>query len=195
MNLLSLLLGAMTSQSSLGSISDKTGLTDKQIRQLIMIAIPLLIRYMTSNASSGNGAQSLLGALSQHTNKKEMDVQLLEADEEDGGRIIGHILGSNKDQVTQDLASQTGIGANQVSQVLAILAPALLCGVSEAASDASVSQENTAPVITPSAGSGIFGALMGLAAGGAKDEAAQAQTQNSSTNGMALLQALLVARK
>ena len=43
MNLLSLLLGAMTSQSSLGSISDKTGLTDKQIRQLIMIAIPLLM--------------------------------------------------------------------------------------------------------------------------------------------------------
>ena len=66
MNLLGLLLSAMTSQASVGQVSGKTGLSEKQIKKLMMIAIPLLIRYMTQNASSNNGAQSLLGALMQH---------------------------------------------------------------------------------------------------------------------------------
>ena len=63
MNLLQLLLGAMTSQSSVGSVSGKTGLSDKQIKKLMALAIPLLLKYMTKNASSGNGAGGMLQSL------------------------------------------------------------------------------------------------------------------------------------
>ena len=69
MNLLSLLAGTMLSQSSVNSVSGKTGLSSKQIQKLVMLALPILIKYMTKNASSGDGALSLLGALSQHKNK------------------------------------------------------------------------------------------------------------------------------
>ena len=134
MDLLQLLLGSMTNQSSVGSVSGKTGLSDKQVKKLMALAIPLLIKYMTKNASSGNGAQSLLGALAQHTSQKDMADQLGDADEEDGGKIISHILGSNQSQVTQDLSAQTGLDSSQISQVLAIMAPALMSGVSNAAS-------------------------------------------------------------
>ena len=134
MDLLQLLLGSMTNQSSVGSVSGKTGLSDKQVKKLMALAIPLLIKYMTKNASSGNGAQSLLGALAQHTSQKDMADQLGDADEEDGGKIISHILGSNQSQVTQDLSAQTGLDVSQISQVLAIMAPALMSGVSNAAS-------------------------------------------------------------
>ena len=89
MNLLQLLLGAMTTQSSVGSVSGKTGLSNKQIQKLMMLAIPLLLKYMTGNAtSSGSGALSLLGALSQHTNKKDMAQQLNDADEDDEWALI-----------------------------------------------------------------------------------------------------------
>lgn len=181
MNLLSLLLSAMTTQSSLGQISGKTGLSEKQIKKLLMIAIPILIKYLTKNASSGSGAQSLLGALAQHKNKKEMDLQLKEADEKDGGKIINHILGNNKTEVTQNLSAQSGLTAEQVNQILAIMAPALLSGVSAAAS-----QQSTTPAATP----GIFSALLGTGA-----NTQQVQEQNDAINGMALLQALLGARK
>ena len=128
MNLLSLLAGTMLSQSSVNSVSGKTGLSSKQIQKLVMLALPILIKYMTQNASSGDGALSLLGALSQHKNNNSMDLQLKDADEEDGAKIIHHILGRKENAVTQDLSAQTGLGTDQVQQVLSILAPGLMSG-------------------------------------------------------------------
>ena len=101
--------------------------------------------------------------------------------EKDGGKIINHILGNNKTEVTQNLSAQSGLTAEQVNQILAIMAPALLSGVSEAAS-----QQSATPTATP----GIFSALLGSGA-----NTQQVQEQNDSINGMALLQALLGARK
>lgn len=191
MNLLQLLMGAMTSQSSVGSVSGKTGLSNKQVQQLMMLAIPLLLKYMTKNASSGNGAQSLLGALAQHTSQKNMDKQLDDADEDDGSKIISHILGSNQNKVTQDLSVQTGLKPDQISKVLAILAPAMMSGVSQAASTASAadaSSKPTAPSLSGLMGSGIFGSLLGL---GKKEK----DDDDPEFNGTALLQALLGAKK
>ena len=71
MNLLGLLMAAMTTKNALGQIAKKTGLSEKQIKKLMMIAIPILIKYLTKNASSGDGAHSLLGALAQHNNKED----------------------------------------------------------------------------------------------------------------------------
>ena len=63
MNLLSLLLGSMTQTSSVQSLSQKTGISDKLIKILIIAALPKIIKAMTQNASSGDGAASLLSAL------------------------------------------------------------------------------------------------------------------------------------
>lgn len=188
MNLLNLLLGSMTSQSSVNEVSGKTGLSQKQIKTLMMIAIPIIIKYLTKNASSGDGAQSLLGALTQHTNKKDMDQQLKEADEVDGGKILAHIFGKKQGKVTQDLSAQSGLTAEQVNQILAIMAPAILSGVSEAASNTTTSQQSS-PTISLGSTPGIFSALLGTAASTEKEE-----EKDSSINGMALLQALLGAK-
>ena len=196
MNLLQLLLGAMTTQSSVGSVSGKTGLSNKQIQKLMMLAIPLLLKYMTGNAtSSGSGALSLLGALSQHTNKKDMAQQLNDADEDDGGKIIGHILGNNEKKVEHDLAAQTGLNEAQIKQVLSIMAPALMSGVSEAATASAASGKPAAAAAPASplealAGSGIFGALFG---GGKKNDSANQNENDGAADGTALLQALLKA--
>jgi hypothetical protein len=190
MNLLGLLLSAMTSQASVGQVSGKTGLSEKQIKKLMMIAIPLLIRYMTQNASSNNGAQSLLGALMQHNKKDEMQLQLKDADEEDGGKIINHIFGKKKGEVTQNLSAQSGLTQEQVNQILAIMAPAILSGVSQATNDAAVSPQSAAPTISLGSTPGIFSALLGSAAASSKEE-----EQNEAINGTALLQALLNARR
>ena len=84
----------------------------------------------------------------------------------------------------------------QVNQILAIMAPALMSGVSEAASGATVSQQNTAqasPSFMPGAAPGIFSALLGTSPSTQIQEASQ--EDNSAINGVALLQALLNARK
>ena len=180
MNLLSLLASTMLSQSSVNSVSGKTGLSSKQIQRLVMLALPILIKYMTKNASSGDGALSLLGALSQHKNNNSMDLQLKDADEADGAKIIHHILGKKENAVTQDLSAQTGLGTDQIHQVLSILAPGLMSGVSNAAeanaaqaaqaAQAASAHQPANPFASLLTGGGIFGSILG----GGKEEASSA---------------------
>ena len=138
MSLLSTLLGSMTSQSSVQSLSGNTGLSGKQISALLTLALPILLKAMTSNASSQQGASSLLGALSQHTNpgNKSTAQQIDEADTGDGEKIIHHILGKDTDKVVNQLAGQTDLSTDQVNSVLAQMAPALLSGVNDATNQA-----------------------------------------------------------
>ncbi|MBQ2545767.1 MAG: DUF937 domain-containing protein [Clostridia bacterium] len=94
MSLLSTLIGSMSTDESAEAISRKTGVSKSLVGMLISAALPLLIKKLTSNASSQTGAASLLGALSQHTDTSSIANQISNADTADGNAIIGHILGS-----------------------------------------------------------------------------------------------------
>jgi len=136
MSLLSLLLKSLTSQSSLNTLSNQTGASSDQINKLLILAVPLLLKYLTKNASTEAGALSLLGALGQHKGRKALSKQLVDADTEDGELILGHILGKKEDAVTKDLAAKSGMDEKQVLAILASIAPALLTGISAAAKSA-----------------------------------------------------------
>ena len=176
MDLLSMLMGSMTSGDSVNAMSQKTGASSKQIKMLIALALPILIKYLTKNASSQSGAQSLLGALTQHTNKKSMADQIADADEEDGKKILNHILGQNSGSVASDLAGQTGLSGDQVMQILGNMAPSMMSGLS-AATNAGAQQQ---------ADSGFdFTDLLGMFGG------KPAQSQSSGIPGLGLLGSLL----
>ena len=186
MNLLSLLLTSMLAPSSVNSLEQKTNVSSALIRKLLPLAIPLLIKAMTTNASNQSGALSLLGALSQHKSTNTMDDQIKTADTQDGKKIVGHILGNDYDNAIGQLSRQTGMETSQVASVLAALAPALLSGVSAANTQAA----------KPAQTSGLdLGSLLGMCGGVAPQ---QAQTQESSAkdmNGMALLSLLSALSK
>ena len=179
MDLLNLFTGAMTSQSTVNTLSEKTGASNAQIKKLLILALPLIIKAMTSNASSQNGASSLLSALTQHKSTASLDTQVKEADAEDGAKIIGHILGGNSQSVMNSLASQSGMNSDQVSSVLANIAPALL------SKDTAVSQQQSGIDLSDGLDMkdliGIFGAAS------AKP---QASASDSASSGMSLLSAL-----
>ncbi len=136
MNLLNMLTKALTSSAALEALSAKTGLSKKQLAMIITIAVPLLIRKMTSNASSQDGANSLLGALTQHQNRDAIDAQLKEADEEDGAKIIGHILGEEQEDIVATVAKEADISEGDVSRVLGNISPSILSGLSAATQSA-----------------------------------------------------------
>lgn len=126
MNLLALLLGGLTSQNSVNATSKKSGVSSKLTSKLLMMAIPMLISYLTKNASKKDGAQSLLGALTQHTSKDSVEKQIENADTVDGAKIIAHILGNDQNTVLKNLAKESGASVSEVSSVLNSIAPALL---------------------------------------------------------------------
>ena len=160
MNLLSLLLKSMLTDSSVSALAKKTGLSTKVLKKLIPLAIPLLIKFMTNNASSQSGALSLLGALGQHTNKRTLAEQIDEADTEDGSKIIGHIFGNQSASAIGNLAHQTGLNTSDVSSALSAMAPALLSGLSGAtASVASKPQVDLSDGLDLSDLMGMFGGM------------------------------------
>ena len=171
MNLLSLLLKSLLTDSSISALAKKTGLNASSLKKLIPLAIPLLLKFLTKNASNESGALSLLGALSQHTNQKALSDQIDEADTEDGGKIINHIFGSE---------SEDGMSQRDVSSALAGIAPALMSGLSAATNSVS-----SAPKVDLSDGLDLSD-LMGMFVG--TQQAQQAQNQPS---GGGLLSGLL----
>ncbi len=158
MDLLSLLLGTMTADSTVDTLSEKSGASSAMTRKLLMLAIPLLLKALTNNAQSPSGASSLLGALSQHTSTDTLQHQIELADPSDGQAIIGHILGGSTQNAVSQLSLQSGMSGDQVSSTLNNLAPALLSGLSAASN--STSQNNGIADIASLAP--MFGAPAGL---------------------------------
>lgn len=202
MNLLSILLKTLLADGALSALAKKTGLSQKQLKKLLPLAVPLLLKFLTKNASSQDGALSLLSALTQHTNKKSMAEQIAEADTVDGGKILAHILGSSSQDSIQSLAGQTGMSQQEVSGALAGITPALLSGLSAATatgssagkvdlsdgldlSDVMAMLGGGAPVAQQSGG-GLLSALFGK-------KPAREET-DSALNGTALLQALMALK-
>ena len=166
MNLLSLLLNTLMNDSSVSALAKKTGLSSAALRKLIPLAIPLLIKFMTRNASSQAGAQSLLGALTQHTSTKALPEQIAEADTDDGSRILGHIFGSQSDAAINSLALQSGMSDQDVSSALSALAPSVLSGLTAATGTASKPQVDLSDGLDLSDLMGMFSGLQGQQAQG-----------------------------
>lgn len=199
--LLQLLLKSFTQQSSIDAAEKKTGISGRQILTILSYALPLLIKFMTKNASSQSGAQSLLGALTQHKNTKAMPLQIAEANTDDGAKIIGHIFGQQQNDAVTQIAQQSGVSANDVSKVLAVMAPALLSSLSSVTTATANAQQAKKPGVDLSDGldvsdivgifqstksDGITG-LLGSLLGGKVDTAAPA----AANDGTALLGSLL----
>ncbi len=184
-SLLETMLGQMTSESSLNALTGKTGGSADQVSGMLSSALPTLMKAMTQNASSAEGAKSLAGALTQHTRTDSVAAQIEDADEEDGSKIIQHILGGNTASVVDGLTSSSGMNAQQVNKILSSIAPALLSGVSSAAKTTKISRKS-GPKFDLSDGFGIEDVAALLTAKNSKTKT----SKKSDDNGDDLLQLL-----
>ena len=183
MNLLGLLLSAFLSNQALGTLSNNTGVQKPQLQKLLILALPLIIKYMTSNASSQSGLSSLFGALGAHQNRDNVSAQFEEADTEDGLKILGHILGNDQEQVVDSLAKESGVDIADVVNVLGTIAPSILNGVSAATESAHQQQQAV------ESGGFDLGDLISLF-GGVQQEAPKPQA-TAASDGTQLINALL----
>ena len=162
MSLLETILSSMITDDSVASLAKKTGASSDKMSGVVSAALPFLMQAMTSNASSSDGAASLLGALAQHTDTSSIAQQIAEADADDGSAIIGHILGGNTENVVSQISEQTDMAPEEISSVLNNIAPAVLSSVS-AANTAQVQQAQQ-----PAGGLGLGSLLGGILGGGSQ---------------------------
>jgi hypothetical protein len=127
------LLNSDLGNTIINGVSGQTGQPQDKTSNLLTMAMPVLMQAMKRNASTPEGAQGLLGALnSKHHGSILDDLGGLfsggvdQSVMDDGGKILGHVLGSKQQNVENALSQKSGIDAGSVAQILKVAAPILM---------------------------------------------------------------------
>ncbi len=128
-DLASMVIG-MLGSGELNQLSSQLGADSASTQKAVSAAVPLLLSALGKNASSPQGAEALLGALS-----RDHDGSILDnvgamlgsgALGKDGAAILGHVLGGKQGTVAAGLGKTTGLTADTSGQLLAMLAPLVM---------------------------------------------------------------------
>jgi len=114
------IISSLTGNNLIGEIAKKFNIDTTKIINVIKAAIPKFLSAMQKNAGTSAGAAALTQALSNHAG------QGLSFDLEDGKKILSKIFGGNLGSVISSLGKQTSTTNDQVSNILASVAPNLL---------------------------------------------------------------------
>ncbi|MGM5629428.1 DUF937 domain-containing protein [Apibacter raozihei] len=111
-------------------IGQKTGTTEKETSSVIASAVPALLGALQNNATSTDGANGILGALTSSNHSGSILDNLsgffTGSDNSDGKGILGHIFGSQQKELEESISSRTGVSSGKVSQILILLAPIVM---------------------------------------------------------------------
>ncbi|HEY0662451.1 MAG TPA: DUF937 domain-containing protein [Lysobacter sp.] len=112
----------------LAQIGQQLGLSESQASGAVSAALPLLIGALGRNAGQPQGAEALFGALQR--DHAGLDIGSVLGSVLGGGgqgtQILGHIFGDRQETAVQGLGNAVGLGSNQASGLLKMLAPIVL---------------------------------------------------------------------
>ena len=206
MDFLGELLATFLGGTAIKALAKKTGISTRQLKKFLPLAVPFLIKLLTKNASSEEGASSLLAALAEHTDDKSVDKQIADADLLDGAKIIGHILGVGEKEELKDLSKKSKLSETDVSGILSSVAPALLTSLSAAVFGNQKTSSKKTGKTSKTGKTGIAGLLSALFGGEQKTTGRKSISKSKSRsrktketdeefNGAELLSALLSSLK
>lgn len=164
MSLIDLLTGNTSSQVA-EQAENKFGISKNQIIALLAVAAPLVISHLRNKAQDSNEAEALNNALDKdHDGSILNDASQVESRQAEGGSILSHVFGGEKENVENQLSQNTGISIDKIGPILAMLAPVIMGYIGQE------KQQNNV-------GAGGLGGLLDGILGNASS---QAQTQQSS---------------
>jgi hypothetical protein len=108
-------------------MSSQLGTDTAATSNAISMALPILLGGLSKNAADADGSAALDSALNAHDGSILDNLGALLGGGA-GGAILGHILGSRRSSVEQGVGRASGLNAQQISQLLVLLAP-LVMGV------------------------------------------------------------------
>lgn len=117
-------------QIPLEQLANKLGTDQPTALATVQAALPSLLAGMQANASSPEGADALRSAIAQHDDALlEGGVDLDQVDEQDGDKIVNHVMGDNRSALESQLNGATPEGfdlGGLVQKALPLLAPLVM---------------------------------------------------------------------
>ncbi len=118
--------GELMSKVPTDEIASRLGTDEETVREAVVAALPALLAKLQDNASSESGSSSLASALQQHNNDlvRGSRVNLDQVDMHDGDKILRHVFGDRREQVSQQIAGNTErASGGLLESLLPMLAP------------------------------------------------------------------------
>lgn len=118
----------LLSSDSISGLTQSTGASGSDITSVLSKALPSLLKGANEQATNKKTSESFVNALSQHAKDDTKDLSgfLGNVDLSDGAKIIGHLLGSDKEDVVNDIAKETGVSKAKTNSILSAIAPLLM---------------------------------------------------------------------
>ena len=135
-------------------IAQRIGADPRTTQQAIGAALPAILAAMNRNTNSSQGAGALAAALDRDHDGSLLDNLggflggQLGGKQADGGGILGHILGGQRQTVEQGVAKASGLDMGSVAKLLPILAPIVM---------AALGRQKRARGLDPTGLSGLLG--------------------------------------
>lgn len=116
--------------SMVEQLSQQVGGQKDGVQRVIAAGLPMMLTALQKNARSESGAGALANAL-----ERDHDGGLLSQlgglfgssqQQNMGEKILGHVLGDKQGRVNQGLSQASGLGGQDVSKILASLAPVVM---------------------------------------------------------------------
>ena len=122
------LTSTLLSSDSIKGLSNLTGASKGEVNSVLTEALPALLSGANGQAKDAGTAKGFADALAQHAKDDTGNLAgfLGNVDLGDGAKIVGHLLGSDKDSLTKAVSKKTGVSAAKIGQILAAIAPLLM---------------------------------------------------------------------
>ena len=127
------LLNSNLGKQIVNGVADSTGNEATKTSSVLTMGLPVMMKAMQRNASTPEGAEGLMKAISgKHSggildNLGDLfDGGVNEEVTNDGEKILGHILGSKRQGVESVIGEKSGLNADSVAQILKVASPILM---------------------------------------------------------------------
>ena len=122
---LSSIIKTLMSKEGISGISQKTGASSFDIKNVLSSALPQLFSGADKQNTNASTQQGFVNALSQHASNDTSNLSSFfgNVDLTDGSKIVGHLLGKDG---SAGVAAQTGVNSEKTSNILSSAAPLVM---------------------------------------------------------------------
>ena len=143
------LMSSLLSDQNITSVAKKAGVSDEEAASVLATALPVMLNGANGQASGADTTESFYHAVRDHATKDPRNVDLKE-----GGKIVGHLLGTDEEAAENAIATRAGMSSAKVGLILAAAAPLIMNMLGGSTSNSN-SSAGTASLLSSLLGGGM----------------------------------------
>ena len=143
------LMSSLLSDQNIKAVASKAGVSEEEAASVLATALPVMLNGANGQASDAATTESFYKAVTDHAQKDPEKVDLKE-----GGKIVGHLLGTDEKAAEDAIAKRAGLSSANVGLILAAAAPLIMNMLGNSTSN-SHSSSGTASLLNSLLGGGL----------------------------------------